>query len=84
VVEELGGVQHRLRRDAGVVEASTARFVHLDDGGLLAELGGADGCVVAAGSAPDHDHFEGFGHVPRLYRTGGAGFGYCGRGRSGI
>jgi hypothetical protein len=36
LVVDLGRAQDRLRRDAGVVEAAPARFVALDDGGLLA------------------------------------------------
>ena len=56
-------MQHRLRRDAGVVEAASAGLVHLDDRGLLAELGGADGGVVAARTAADDDHVEGISHA---------------------
>ena len=54
--EDLGGVEHGLGRDAGVVEAAAAGLVALDHGGLLAELGGADRGDVAAGAASDHDH----------------------------
>ena len=63
VVEDLGRVEHRLRRDAGVVEAAPARLVLLDDGRLQAELGGADRRDVPAGTTADHDYVEGFGHA---------------------
>ena len=59
---DLGRAQDRLRRDAGVVEAAAAGLVVLDDGGLLAQLGGADRGDVAAGAAADHDHVEGIWH----------------------
>ena len=55
-VVELGGVQHRLRRDAADVEAGAAEgLAALDAGGPEAELGAADGADVAAGAGPDHD-----------------------------
>ncbi len=66
VVEELGGVEHRLRRDAGVVEAAAAGLVALDHRGLLAQLGGANRGDVAAGTAPDHDHVIRIGHTTTL------------------
>ena len=47
--------QHRLRRDAGVVQAAAADRVLLDHGGLHPELGGADRGDVAAGSGADDD-----------------------------
>src|SRR5215211_8885108 len=54
VLEELGRVEHRLRRDARVIEAPSAGLVRLHHRGLLAELGGTDRGVVAARAAPDH------------------------------
>ena len=46
--EDVGDAQHGLGGDAGVVEAAAADLVLLDDGGLHAELGGADRGHVAA------------------------------------
>src|SRR6476620_2257024 len=63
LVEDLRRAQHRLRRDAGVVEAAAAGFVALDDGRLLAQLRGADGGDVAARAPADDDLVEGFGHA---------------------
>ena len=56
VAVDLCRVQHRLRRDAGVVEAAPAGLVALDHGGLLAQLGGSNRRHVATGAASDHDH----------------------------
>ena len=53
--EDLGRMQDGLGRDARVVEAAPAWLVALDDGGLLAELRGANRGNVAAGPAADHD-----------------------------
>jgi hypothetical protein len=64
VVVELGRAQDRLRRDAGIVEAAPAGFVALDDRGLLAQLGGADGGYIAARAPADDDLVEGVGHAP--------------------
>ena len=65
-VEELGRVEHGLRRDAGVVQAAPTGLVRLDHGGLLAELGGPNGGVITAGTAPDHDYVIGIGHAFEL------------------
>ena len=62
LVVDLGRAQHRLGRDAGVVEAAPARLVALDDRGLLAELGGADRGHVAARAPADHDHIVRISH----------------------
>ena len=53
--EHVGDAQDGLGGDAGVVEAAAADDVALDDGGLHAELGGADGGHVAARSRADDD-----------------------------
>ena len=79
--EDLGGVQHRLGRDAGVVEAAAAGLVALDDGGLLAELGGADRGDVAAGAAADHDHVV---DRPSAFDSIRTGLGVSRAARSGI
>ena len=67
VVVDLGRVEHRLRGDAGVVEAAPARLVLLDDRRLQAQLGGPDRRHVAAGTAADHDHVVGISHGATLY-----------------
>ena len=48
LVEHVGHAQHGLGGDAGVVQAAPADDVLLDDGGLHAQLGGADRGDVAA------------------------------------
>ena len=53
--EDVGDAQHRLGRDAGVVEAAAADHVLLDHGGLHAELGRADRRHVAARPGSDDD-----------------------------
>ena len=53
--DDVGDAQHRLRRDAGVVEAAAADDVLLDDGGLHAELGRADRRHVPARPGSDDD-----------------------------
>ena len=53
--EHLGHAQHRLRRDAGLVQAAAADVVLLHHGRLQAELRGADRGHVAAGTRSDHD-----------------------------
>src|SRR5581483_3085628 len=63
LAEQVGRAQHRLGRDAGVVEAAPAELVALDDGGPPAELRGADRGHVAAGAGADHDRVVGaLGH----------------------
>ena len=59
-LEQLGGVEQRLRRDAADIEAGAAEGrVLLDDGDLEAELGGADGADIAAGAAADDGEIVG-------------------------
>ena len=56
LLEHFGSVEQRLRGNAADVEAGAAeRLFLLDDGDLHAELGGADGADVTAGSRPDDD-----------------------------
>ncbi len=64
VMVDLGGAQQRLGRDAAPVEADAAEMLALDDGGLEAELGGADGGDVAARPAADDDHVIDIRHGP--------------------
>jgi hypothetical protein len=49
---EFGVGEEGLGGDAAPVEADAAELVALDDGGLVAELSGADGADVAAGPPP--------------------------------
>ena len=59
LLEQLGGVQQRLGRDAADVEAGAAqRLAALDAGGLQPQLGGADRRHIAAGTGADHDQVE--------------------------
>ena len=57
-VHDLGTAQQRLGRDAAPVEADAAQVLALDDGGLHAELGGADRRDIAARAATDDDEVE--------------------------
>jgi hypothetical protein len=50
--EDVGGAQHRLRRNTGVIEAAPADRVLLDHGGRHAELRGANRRHVAARAEP--------------------------------
>ena len=54
-VEHFGGAVKRLGRDTAVVEANAADALALDQRGLFAELGSADGRDVAARPAADDD-----------------------------
>ena len=59
-LEHFRGVQQRLGRDAADVEAGAAMGLALfDDGGLQAELGGADGADIAAGAGADDNEIVG-------------------------
>ena len=56
LVDHLGGVQQRLRRNAADVEADAAEFgVALDQHHVHAEVGGAERGGVAAGAGAEHD-----------------------------
>ena len=60
LVEHLGGVEERLRRDAADVEAGSAQGLHLlDDRDLHAQLRCADRANVAAGTRADDDEVVG-------------------------
>src|SRR5204863_4115904 len=67
--ETIGGMDHRLRRDAAADQASAAEPVLLDQHGVEAELAGADRGDIAAHAAADHQHAwaQGFSHG--LHRT---------------
>ena len=56
--DHVGGPEHEFGRDAGVVEAAAAEAVALDHRGAHAELRGADGGDVAAGTGADDDAVE--------------------------
>ena len=64
LLEQVGGVEQGLRRDAAAVEAGPAEEgVPLDHAGVEAELPRPDRRDVAAGSGPDdHKVVLGFGH----------------------
>ena len=58
-LEQLGGVEQRLGRDAADVEAGAAeRLAAFGAGGLEAELRGADRGDIAAGAGADHQDVE--------------------------
>jgi hypothetical protein len=72
-LEELGGVQQGFGRNAAGVEAGAAMGAALvDHGDLEAELGGADGADVTAGSGADHHEIIG-SHVTTFQRGEVAG-----------
>ena len=55
LVDEPGDVQERLRGDAADVQAHAPEVgITLDEHGLLAEIGGAEGTSVTPGPRPDH------------------------------
>ena len=59
LLEQLGGVEQGLGRDAADVEAGAAqRLAALDAGGLQPELRGPDRGDIAARPGADHDHVE--------------------------
>ena len=65
-----GGVQQRLGGDAADIEAGAAvRLALLHDGGLQAELRGADGAHIAAGAGADDDEIVGHELPPLLARA---------------
>ena len=69
LLEHLGGIEQRLRRDAADVEASAAeRLALFDHGDLHAELGRADRADVAGGAGADHDDIMSHGKFFR-FRT---------------
>jgi hypothetical protein len=53
VFEYLGAFQEGFGRDATPIEANTTETFPLDNGGVHAELSGANGCYVAARAAAD-------------------------------
>ena len=59
LLEQLGGVEQSLGRDAPDIEAGPSeRLPALDAGRPQPELSGADGGHIAAGAGADHDHVE--------------------------
>ena len=62
MLEFAGGVDQRLGRDAADVQAGAAQPVALHQHRRDAELAGADGGDVAAGTAADHDDVKLFAH----------------------
>src|SRR5205085_1115109 len=67
--QHVGHPQDRLGGNAGVVEAAPADDVLLDDGGLHAQLRGADRGDIPARTRADHDAIERIGHPDSAYRT---------------
>ena len=66
-VHDFGRAQQCLGRDTAPVEADAAKRFALDDGGLQAELAGADGRDIAAGAGADDDEVVLGGHsAPRI------------------
>ena len=76
--DDLGHVQKRLGGDAADIEADTAqRGARLDEHGLLAEVGGAEGSSVATRAGAQHNHFG-----MHIARAGGRARGGDRRGRA--
>ena len=68
-VRQLGVAQQRLGRDAADVEAHAAPVLVLDHGDAEAELSGADGGDVPAGTGTEDDDVEGIAHPSTLTRA---------------
>ena len=67
LLEQLGGVQQRLRRDAADVQASAAEGrALLDHGGFQPKLRRADGADIAAGAGADDDKVVSHDATPLL------------------
>ena len=74
--EDVGRPQHRLGRDARVVEAAATDLVLLDHRRLHPQLRSADRGDVAAGTGTDHDAVKGrIGHRAAAYRNHAGGSG---------
>ena len=70
LLEQLGRVQQRLRRNAADIEAGAAEGrVLLDHRHLHAELRGADGADIAAGAGADDDEIVGGIEIEEHFRT---------------
>ena len=67
---DLAGLQQGLGRDAAPVQADAAQGLALHNGGLEAQLGGADGRDVAAGTGADDDDVEIHSRPPRRSSPG--------------
>ncbi len=63
LVDDLGDVQQRLRRDAAAVEADAAGILlFVDERDLHAEVGGVERGRVAAGARAEHSQLDGLRH----------------------
>ena len=71
VFKHLGAFEQGFGGDTAPVEADAAEAFALDDGGVEAELGGADGSYIAAGAAADNDEVEVHGRRNRLMMLDG-------------
>ena len=74
VMEDFGRAKQCLGRDAAPVEADAAEILALDDRGLEAELRGADGGDIAAGTGAEDDEIVSVRHYylsfPQLLSAG--------------
>ena len=55
ILDDLGGVQERFRRNAADVEAHAAELLFLDAEDFLPKLGRADRRYISAGASADHE-----------------------------
>jgi hypothetical protein len=62
-IDEAGGLEQRLGRDAAAVQACAADLVLVDEGNLQPELGGAERRRVSAGARAEHDEIEVIGRA---------------------
>ncbi|BBX40339.1 hypothetical protein MSIM_17900 [Mycobacterium simiae] len=65
-VHEFGVTQQRLGWDAADVEAHAAPILRFDDCGVQAQLRGADGCDIAAGTGSEDNNVIVRSHEPTL------------------
>ncbi|MNC87581.1 hypothetical protein D3C83_33150 [compost metagenome] len=72
LVDDLGDVQQRLRRNAAAIETDAAGVLLLvDERHLHAEIGGVEGGRIAAGAGPENRELYGFSHQPMSERRKG-------------
>ena len=62
IMKHLGRTQHRLGRDASPVEANATKIFAFDNSGFQAQLRGAYGGDIAAGSGSENDEVICVGH----------------------
>ena len=80
-LDHLRRVQQRLRRNAADIQADTAeRRPALDQRYLHAEIGGTEGCGIAARAGTEHDDVEVVSGRPLETRARDSGFGRGWRG----